>query len=589
MKTQEQTISRALSCLLGISVFLFFAVRYPYHLHYQEQFQLFLFTSGYLNESTGKPGGFANYIGGFLTQFYYLSWLGAGIIAALLVTLQRFILAAAYRIGQKPAFIPLTFIPSLYAWVLLCDESYMLAGFVSLVLVLAAFLFYTSISFVPLRMVYTCLMLPFLYGLLGGPILIFGVLCIAWECARKELSAKQLMLYSIVCLLLIVLPPLGAKNYGFQYPLGQLWLGVRFFRYAASVPAAVYLLGGLTALLPVLFRFLPAEVKPRRMYMGLGIQVIALAFATFYGVRNASDFKKEETMAYDYHLRMRQWDEIIHQADKQAPASPLSVASLNLVLCKTGRMPDRMFHYFQNGPEGLFPSFIRDFTAPLISGEIYYHLGFVNTAQRFAFEAMEAQPDYQKNVRVVKRLAETNLINGEYAVAAKYLRMLQHTLFYKEWATQTLDCLGDEQKMEAHPEWSTLRRFRTQKDFLFSEREADMMLGILLQQNPANRMAYEYLMAYCLLTKDLQHFLSYYPMGKEIGYERIPVSYQEALIYIWGLTNNDPSKDIPYPVSDEIKQQVQAYGAIYTSYQNAEPMLQKQYSGTYWYYLHFKK
>ena len=33
------------------------------------------------------------------------------------------------------------------------------------------------------------------------------------------------------------------------------------------------------------------------------------------------------------------------------------------------------------------------------------------------------------------------------------------------------------------------------------------MLGILIQQEPTNRMAYEYLMAYYLLKKDLQHFM----------------------------------------------------------------------------------
>mgnify|MGYP000750805498 CR=1 FL=1 len=35
------------------------------------------------------------------------------------------------------------------------------------------------------------------------------------------------------------------------------------------------------------------------------------------------------------------------------------------------------------------------------------------------FEAMEAIPDYKKSGRAYMRLAETNLINGQYAVAAK--------------------------------------------------------------------------------------------------------------------------------------------------------------------------
>ena len=57
------------------------------------------------------------------------------------------------------------------------------------------------------------------------------------------------------------------------------------------------------------------------------------------------------------------------------------------------------------------------------------------------FEAMEAIPDYKKSGRAYMRLAETNLINGQYAVAAKYLRALQHTLFYKKWATNAMSYL----------------------------------------------------------------------------------------------------------------------------------------------------
>ncbi|KAA6305365.1 hypothetical protein EZS27_042983, partial [termite gut metagenome] len=43
----------------------------------------------------------------------------------------------------------------------------------------------------------------------------------------------------------------------------------------------------------------------------------------------------------------------------------------------------------------------------------------INTAQSFAFEAMEVIPDYQKSVRCIKRLAETNLINSQYEVATE--------------------------------------------------------------------------------------------------------------------------------------------------------------------------
>ena len=73
-------INLLLSILLGAGVFIFFGVYYSYHLHYQEQFQMFLFTSDYFVEQVSHPGGMADYLGGFLTQFYYYSWAGAALL-----------------------------------------------------------------------------------------------------------------------------------------------------------------------------------------------------------------------------------------------------------------------------------------------------------------------------------------------------------------------------------------------------------------------------------------------------------------------------------------------------------------------------
>jgi len=276
-------------------------------------------------------------------------------------------------------------------------------------------------------------------------------------------------------------------------------------------------------------------------------------------------------------------------ADRKSPDGPLTVAALNLALSKTGYMPDYMFSYFQNGTDGLILRFQKDYIVCVIGNEIYYHLGMINTAQRFVFEGMEAIPDFQKSVRCIKRLVETNIINGQYEIAWKYLNILKKTLFYRTWATEAMTYLGDEKRINEHPEWGKLRAYSFKEDFFFRENEKDMMMGLLYQNNTENRMAYEYLLAYTLLKKDMQHFLSYYKMGEEtIQYKVIPKSYQEALLYIWGAANND-FNTIPYPINNETKNNVHAYQQIYISSQNAEPMLKNQYADTYWYYFHYRK
>lgn len=113
------------------------------------------------------------------------------------------------------------------------------------------------------------------------------------------------------------------------------------------------------------------------------------------------------------------------------------------------------------------PNFIRDFNSPLIVNEVYYHLGMINTSQRFTFEAMEAIPSYQKSVRCYQRLAETNIVNGDYILAGKYLKALQHTLFYRKWANDAMSYLYNDKKVQNHPEWGILRTYLYKDDFYF--------------------------------------------------------------------------------------------------------------------------
>ena len=74
--------------LFGVAVILFFGMAYPHHLHYQEQFQLFLFDSTYLWDIVKQPGGVADLLGRFCTQFFLYAWVGAVIIGVLLVLVQ---------------------------------------------------------------------------------------------------------------------------------------------------------------------------------------------------------------------------------------------------------------------------------------------------------------------------------------------------------------------------------------------------------------------------------------------------------------------------------------------------------------------
>ena len=579
---------RILPFLFGLAVFMFFSFSYGFHLHYQEQLEMFLFTSDYFNNLTSLPGGFADYIGTFFTQFYYFSWLGALIIATMLILLQQQVAFFTNKLKQDSIFYPLTFIPSFLFWALLCDENFLLTALIAVILTLAFAQFYSLQKNKGIRISCFIVMLFTLYWLAGGVFWIFGVLCLILEYFYfKQLSKIQWIILIISFLLIVVGSPLIAKQF-LQYPLSRLWWGITYYRYPVVSPYPLLAVWVSIFLIPLFLKYISVSLNATIEIVIISVQVILIVIFGSKLITSTADWSKEEIMSYDYSVRNQDWNKVISMANHKDPKTPLSVACLNLALSKTGTMGDCMFRYFQNGTEGLLPTFQRDFTLPLIVGEIYYHLGFLNTSMRYAFEAMEAIPDYKKSSRAMKRIAEVNLLNGEYKVAAKYLHLLQHTLFYRNWANETLECIGNEKKINQNPEWAILKKYQFTEDFLFSEQEKDQMLGLLFAHCKSNRMAYDYLIAYTLLTKDLNHFIQYFPLGKDLGYKEIPAHYQEALIFMWA-NKTSQLNQTPWPINDAVKQSFARYAKIFSADQKMVSTSADEFSQTYWYYLQFRK
>lgn len=162
------SIEKLLSLVFGLMVFTFFAFLYPFHLNYQEQYQLFLFSAEYFLQFMAKPGGFSDYVGNFFTQFFFYSWVGAIIIATLLTLLQRTVWFISQRLGAKPLFVPITFIPSLLYWGLLCDENYLFGGLVVMLLTAASICTYTLLKTNRIRVIFVLLFIPVLYFVVGN-------------------------------------------------------------------------------------------------------------------------------------------------------------------------------------------------------------------------------------------------------------------------------------------------------------------------------------------------------------------------------------------------------------------------------------
>lgn len=253
-------------------------------------------------------------------------------------------------------------------------------------------------------------------------------------------------------------------------------------------------------------------------------------------ISNIYNPKTIELLDYDLLVRANRWEQIIRKAKKQQPDLPLSVCATNLALGMTNQLGHRASEFFQNGPEGLFPSFNKDPFSTLTTAEVYFQLGLINTAQRYYFEAMEAAPNYKKSCRCIRRLAETNLINGQYNVARKYLHILQKTSIYKKWAQQTLTMIDNgDAAISEHPLYGHLRRMKLNEDFLYNDQEIDKICRLLLLQNheeksEINVLAMQYMLLYPLLENNYDKFVQYMNLVRnELPYTQEFASFEQYL------------------------------------------------------------
>ena len=580
-----------LSLLFGVAVVIFWAVPYVGGLCFQEQYQMFLFDSGYFLERIVLPGGLADYISEFLVQFYYMPVLGGAIIALLLMGIQTAVWGLMKQYGARhdfPGYL-LSFLPSIALWCAMGDQNVLLSFVVALFGALVIGWIHNRFHNRLVKVVFELVSTALVYWLLGPVVFLYAALMIGdtLKNAKQKGNIFSGIGYSAGILILTIAWILLTTQ-TLQYPLYRIFAGLNYYRYPGAISPLPFVVMVWAVVIPFL-GMIPCRQKSlqklQQSKVVIVLSYVLVIVASWFGIKASFDEMTYDLIDYDFLVRTEQWDKIIEKAEKKPATTPLSVSCVNLALSQKGMLADRLFEFYQNGGEGLFPTFTRDMISPVSTAEIFFRLGMVNDAERYMFEAQEAIPNYRKSARLTRRIIECEIINGNYQVAAKLLRRLQKTLFYSNWANQTMALLGNEKAINRHPIYGKLRKYREKKqDFLFSDREMDQMLGLLFLNDNHNRMAYEYLMCYELLQRDMEKFMQYYPLGRFVGYDHIPRSFQEILIGNWMKTHSDP-RTIPYSVDAQNVNNTLNFIQLYMQNPKDPQLGQQPYVSNAWYYV----
>lgn len=463
-----------MSVLVGVLTMLFWGIWYPHALSYQEQNQLFLWTCDYLLEAVTIFGGMARYLGEFIVQFYYYTWLGA-LLLGIIFGLLTYLLTLFFKGWWKLIALP----PVLFVLWQMGDESLTLAYPLSILLVLAA---YRTTRHLPFWSIY--LLFPLQYWLLG-PLSWIYVLCCMGSYMESRVWIQRLFTNSYQRRILLV-PFLGV-------PFAFVWL-------------------------------FPHQCPSQTLVCGLYSR-----YPKWGVLSGGFDEARYELMRQDYLIRNERWDEIIERAEQQTVPCAFWSESVNLALAMTGRLPYRQFDFYQNGRDALIMPMLRDQTSNLPSMEAFYRLGMTNECMRYAFDLQESIPMGRKSGRLTQRIVECCIVAGRYEVARKHMALLKKSLFYRGWAEEAEQYLWDEAKIESHPTWGTMRRNAFLDDFLYYYPDLAQIFYKLLLSNTSNRMALEYMYAQLLLDGNDHVFGQVIGFAQQYGgYPAMPTAYQDA-------------------------------------------------------------
>jgi hypothetical protein len=550
---------------LGLFVVFYFYVllRVRPELFYQQKPDVFLFDSHFFATYLDQPGGLVEYASAFMSPLLALGWLGALVItlSAALVCLatRQFVAAFAPTAGSVVFLIPL--LPILMT---LGQYNHPLRVCVGLCVVLGLACAYVRIGqrHPAVRLAAFAVASALAYYAAAGLYAVFALLCGIFEWrvhGHRWLGAG--------CALSAVVVPIGAGAWlchlsiadayrGLLLPTERYWLAVPSSALVSQAIRASLLLSFPVAALVAAWRgrradspAAPREAQPpaqrpedaveadRRSTSGLrlAIQSAALIVAGVAADLLLFDVPTKYALLVAYSAEREQWADVLTYAGRLPPSDAWNVFHVNRALYHRGELLERMFAHPQvaNSVPTLTLQFDSLTTtaqrAPLECSDVLFDLGRINESEHMAYEALESLGE---RPHTLQRLVYLHAIKGEPDAARRFLAVLERSLLYRGWACDCLRQLDADPTLASVPEVASRRALMVERDST-EKLGLETMLGQLLDRNPRNRMALEYLMAYYLLTRQIDKVAANLRRFDDLDQAGLPRHCEEAiLIYL---------------------------------------------------------
>ncbi len=278
------------------------------------------------------------------------------------------------------------------------------------------------------------------------------------------------------------------------------------------------------------------------------------------------DFSMERVMAIDNAAYFGHWDKVA-SLSAAMPESRLAVFYHSLANARQGQLTEAIKDKVLLGPEVLLPRVGPSSSYMRIgaSGRAWHLMGDCTMAEHCYMLSMIFSPQ-NTGTRHLRELAMVNLDNGDAAAAAKYLRMLSLTAVHSRWAADKL------RAMPTMPQTASAA-----PDTIRSANDVIMSLRHLLKVQPANRLAYDYLMNYHLVTGNM--------LGLKEDFDKSMPNhpwYQQALLISLSHTGGMAADKVEHGIGRSVLAGYRQYVDQYVACKGDMSVMKQRFSDTYW-------
>ena len=510
-----------------------------------QELNLFLPTSQFLKQQMVTSGWLLSWLGTWLTEFFFHPALGTAWLCGLWLVL-AFLIVKALRIPLRWSI--LTLIP--LAMILLSDvdlgywvyylklRGYFFAFTLGLIICMGVvWLFRLLPARWWIKALFAVISTSVCYPLIGfyGLLATLLMAVIVWHTEAMRSSGR--LAVSLIALLSIVVVPLVCYRYVFyETNIDNIYLtGLPMFRIVEQ-----YTVYYLPYVIAVIFLVVVASLnssrpffKPLKTPFYFLIQTAVLAgvgFAVVHFWYRDDNFHCELRM--QQCLEQEDWEGILTEARALDDEPTRAIVMMkNLALFRLGRQGNEMYHYCTGAKASATPIPLR--MTHIVGRSIYYNYGQVNYCYRWC---LEHGVEFGWRAEFLKYLTRCALINGEYAVARKYINLLKTTRYHRQWASEQEKFLNNEAALRADKAYGPVFHMLIPNDMLSSDNALveNFLMNKLAHTHAEDPLLQEACLLGAIWTKDIQafwpQFFDYANLHPTI---HMPKLYQE-VAYLYG-------------------------------------------------------